>query len=106
MKSIVGVPRGESDAILAYLNRVIVETPELHVRFLWQEGDVAIWDNRCTNHSATYGFGPHRRHAVRVTPVGERPVFRGGGSMEEERCKRLGVERGSRDGSGESNYND
>lgn len=45
---IVGVPKVESDAILAYLNEVVVTTPELHVRFQWGEGDVAFWDNRVT----------------------------------------------------------
>jgi hypothetical protein len=45
---------------------VIATTQEMHARFSWGEEDVAIWDNRSTNHSASYGFTPHRRHAVRV----------------------------------------
>ena len=45
---IVGIPKGESDIIISYLNEVISTTQELHVRFQWNEGDVALWDNRCT----------------------------------------------------------
>ncbi|KAF8466220.1 hypothetical protein BDZ91DRAFT_776575 [Kalaharituber pfeilii] len=107
VRSIVGVPRAESDTILAYLNKLIMGTLEIQVRFSWGEGDIAFWDNRCTNHSATFGFWPHIRHAVRVTPHGERPTLDEGGRSQEEvfREKGWGRER-NRNGARLGNYND
>ena len=43
---IVGIPKLESDIIIQYLNEITATTQELHVRFQWQENDVAFWDNR------------------------------------------------------------
>lgn len=45
---IVGVPKTESDHIISFLNEIVATSPELHVRFQWNEGDVAFWDNRVT----------------------------------------------------------
>ncbi|KAF1990866.1 TauD-domain-containing protein [Aulographum hederae CBS 113979] len=104
---IVGVPKVESDAIIALLNEVVATTQELHARFQWDENDVAFWDNRVCNHSASYGFAPHRRHAVRVACMAERPVFdEGGRSQEEELAERYGMPLPSKDGTGVTNYND
>ncbi|CAF9917081.1 MAG: hypothetical protein HETSPECPRED_003116 [Heterodermia speciosa] len=104
---IVGVPKVESNAIISYLNEVITTTPELHVRFQWQKNDAAFWDNRVCNHSASYGFAPHRRHAVRVASQAERPVFDPmGKSQEDEYNIQYGLPKVNKDGSGTSNYND
>ena len=43
---IVGVPKTESDAVIALLNEIVATSPEVQVRFQWREGDVAFWDNR------------------------------------------------------------
>jgi taurine dioxygenase len=69
---IVGLSRNESDAILQMLFRHI-ETPEFQVRFRWQPGSVAFWDNRCTQHHALWDYYPHKRHGHRVTVCGDRP---------------------------------
>ncbi|KAI9769336.1 MAG: hypothetical protein M1835_006712 [Candelina submexicana] len=104
---IVGVPKVESDAIIRYLNEVIATTQEIHVRYQWRKNDVAFWDNRVCNHSASYGFAPHRRHAVRVACHAERPVFDPAGkSQEEDLNARFGLPQVNKDGSGRSNYND
>lgn len=104
---IVGIPKAESDVILSYLNEVVATTQELHVRFQWGEGDVAFWDNRATNHSASYGFAPHRRHAVRVAAQGEKPTLaKDARSQEEELAAKYGLPTVNKDGSGQSNYND
>ncbi|KAF2816201.1 TauD-domain-containing protein [Mytilinidion resinicola] len=104
---IVGIPKTESDAILGYLNEVIATTQELHVRFQWNKDDVAFWDNRVCNHTASYGFAPHRRHAVRVCCQAERPVFDPAGkSQEEDLAERYGLPKVNKDGSGIVNYND
>ncbi|MCJ1335307.1 hypothetical protein MMC09_000575 [Bachmanniomyces sp. S44760] len=107
VKAIVGIPKVESDAIIRFLNEVISTTNELHVRYQWQKDDVVFWDNRICNHSASYGFAPHRRHAVRVAVQAERPTLDPNGkSQEEELNARIGLPIPNKDGSGQSNYND
>lgn len=46
--TIIGIPKGESDAIIRYLTDVVATTQEAHARFQWNKDDVAIWDNRTT----------------------------------------------------------
>ena len=59
------------------------------------------------NHSASYGFSPHRRHAVRVASQAERPYFDPTSkSQEEEMNARYGLAEINKDGSGQLNYND
>ena len=43
---IVGIPKAESDAILAFLFAQIAQNHAFHVRYRWEVNDVAIWDNR------------------------------------------------------------
>jgi len=47
-----------------------VTRPENVVRWTWREGDVAIWDNRGTQHYAIYDYGEERRRMQRVTTAG------------------------------------
>ncbi|KAL4898099.1 hypothetical protein BDV59DRAFT_190033 [Aspergillus ambiguus] len=104
---IVGIPKTESDAIIRYLTEVVATTQEAHARFQWRKNDVAIWDNRTTNHSASYGFSPHRRHAVRVACHAERPFLDAEGrSQEEEHIALYNLPVVDKDGSRQSNYND
>ncbi|KAF8643263.1 hypothetical protein AX16_009148 [Volvariella volvacea WC 439] len=49
-RRIVGIPKAESDAVLSFLFHQISENPDHQVRFKWQPGDVAIWDNRVRHH--------------------------------------------------------
>jgi len=44
------------------------------VRWRWQAGDVAIWDNRATQHYAIDDYGTARRVMRRVTVAGDVPV--------------------------------
>ncbi|KVC57915.1 taurine dioxygenase [Burkholderia stagnalis] len=44
------------------------------VRWHWQEGDVAIWDNRATQHYAINDYGDARRVVRRATVHGDVPV--------------------------------
>lgn len=44
------------------------------VRWNWQAGDVAIWDNRATQHYAINDYGDARRIVRRATVRGEVPV--------------------------------
>jgi taurine dioxygenase len=64
--------KAESDALLAYLFEH-VQKPEFAVRHRWRENDLALWDNRVTQHYATVDYLPHRRIMHRATIIGERP---------------------------------
>ncbi|MFP3986074.1 TauD/TfdA family dioxygenase [Streptomyces sp. E11-3] len=69
---ITGMEREESDRLLRYLTQQ-AHVPEYQVRFRWQSGDVAFWDNRATQHYAVNDYAPHRRVAERVAIAGDRP---------------------------------
>ncbi|MFT3997552.1 MAG: TauD/TfdA family dioxygenase, partial [Asticcacaulis sp.] len=51
-----------------------VTRPENTVRWGWREGDVAIWDNRATQHYAVADYGTQKRVVRRVTLRGDVPV--------------------------------
>src|SRR5262245_16350120 len=70
---IAGIPRDESDAMLAYLYQH-AENPLFQCRFRWTENAIAFWDNRCTQHRAMWDYWPHTRSGHRVTVKGERPI--------------------------------
>jgi alpha-ketoglutarate-dependent taurine dioxygenase len=75
----------ESEDILKYLNRLTYGNHDLQVRFRWGVGDVAIWDNRCTFHTATKdldGSGP--RTGNRSASMGERPFMDPSSSSRRE----------------------
>ena len=64
---------GESRAVLEYLYAHIAR-PEFTVRWRWQEGDLAFWDNRATQHYAIADYLPERRTMHRATVNGDRTV--------------------------------
>lgn len=68
-----GLRRRESDALLGLLYAVSV-APERLVRWKWENGDVAFWDNRCTMHYALLDYGTSRRRMLRVALQGDRPL--------------------------------
>ena len=72
-RRILGLPRDESDAILAYLYQH-AENPLFQCRFRWSENAIAFWDNRCVQHRAMWDYWPHTRSGSRVTVQGDRPV--------------------------------
>ncbi len=62
---IVGIPRDESDAMLAYLYQH-AENPLFQCRFRWSENAIAFWDNRCAQHRAMWDLlAPHARRRPR-----------------------------------------
>jgi taurine dioxygenase len=70
---IEGVAPREADAVLAFLY-AHQNQPEFQCRWRWQEGDVAIWDNRATHHYAVADYGDAERTIHRVTLEGEAPA--------------------------------
>lgn len=73
-RSIVGLQRKESEALLEFLFDH-VRTPEFHVRFAWQDNSVAFWDNRCVQHHALWDYFPQVRSGFRVTVKGDKPFL-------------------------------
>ncbi|KZV86204.1 taurine catabolism dioxygenase [Exidia glandulosa HHB12029] len=65
----------ESESVIDYLTRHVSENHDLQVRYRWQQNDVALWDNRCTFHTATNDYGSAPREGFRVVGVGEKPYF-------------------------------
>ncbi len=70
---IVGLSGRESRAVIAMLQDR-VPTPENTVRWHWAPGDVAMWDNRSTQHYAVNDYGDIHRVVKRVTVAGAVPV--------------------------------
>ena len=69
---IVGMEPAMADPLLTMLYTHITR-PEFTVRWKWRAGDVAIWDNRVTQHYATYDYGNAHRVMNRATIMGDRP---------------------------------
>jgi len=70
---ILGLGARESDGILRILFDHVTR-PEFTVRWSWKANDLAIWDNRSTQHYAVNDYLPHRRLMHRATVIGDRPV--------------------------------
>ena len=51
---IAGAPEAESDRLIAELSWYMLQ-PNAEYRHKWKVGDIVIWDNRCTVHSAAGG---------------------------------------------------
>jgi taurine dioxygenase len=64
--------RNESDALLQHLFE-FSESPPFTCRHQWRTGDVAVWDNRVTQHYAINDYAQPRR-AQRVTVLGDDPT--------------------------------
>ena len=73
VKSFLGLNRDDSARLFTILQDHLTR-PENTVRWRWQPGDVAFWDNRSTQHRAVADFGLQRRTLRRATIHGEVPV--------------------------------
>ncbi|MFK3797257.1 MULTISPECIES: taurine dioxygenase [unclassified Pseudomonas] len=62
----------ESEAILKLLFAHATR-PEFTIRWRWQVNDVAMWDNRVTQHYAVDDYRPQRRVMHRATILGDVP---------------------------------
>lgn len=69
---IMDISQKESDALLGFLFAHVTR-PEFQVRWRWQPNDLAIWDNRVTQHYANADYYPARRVMQRATVLGDRP---------------------------------
>ncbi|MEQ1753362.1 MAG: TauD/TfdA family dioxygenase [Micropepsaceae bacterium] len=62
---------GASQLLSYLISQVAI--PEYQVRFRWQPGSVAFWDNRCTQHYAVMDYPPCHRKMERAGIVGDKP---------------------------------
>ena len=73
VKKFVGLNTAESSAIFQLLQNRVTKLENTY-RWIWQEGDVAMWDNRATQHYAVADFDTQRREVRRVTVSGDVPT--------------------------------
>jgi len=75
LKNIAGLHPRESEQLLTLLFEHVIR-PEYTVRFKWQEGSLAFWDNRSTAHLAPVDINDAEfdRQLYRITLVGDVPV--------------------------------
>ena len=78
MRGVAGMHPEES-AMLLRLLRSRLDDPNLQCRWRWTQYDVAVWDERCTNHRGLSGHFPAHRVvrrclAGRGAPIRSRPL--------------------------------
>jgi alpha-ketoglutarate-dependent sulfate ester dioxygenase len=73
VKSFTGLGTVDSQELFGLLQRHITRL-ENTVRWTWRDGDVAIWDNRATQHYAVADYDDQPRLMHRITVAGDPPV--------------------------------
>ncbi|WP_263264494.1 TauD/TfdA family dioxygenase [Pseudomonas sp. RIT-PI-S] len=73
VKRLKGLSQADSNHLFTVLQGYVTRL-ENTVRWRWQAGDVAIWDNRATQHYAVDDYGTQPRIVRRVTLAGDVPV--------------------------------
>jgi taurine dioxygenase len=73
VKKILGLSSSDSAHLFSILQEHVTRL-ENTVRWRWAAGDVAIWDNRATQHYAINDYGDQHRVVRRVTIDGDVPV--------------------------------
>ena len=72
-RAVTGFPPQTSRDLIRILQDYVTR-PEQTIRWHWRAGDIAIWDNRATQHYAIYDYGSEHRRGERVTVAGPVPV--------------------------------
>src|SRR5580658_301223 len=72
-QTVVGLGPQASRDLIRILQDYVIRV-ENTVRWRWQVGDLAIWDNRATQHIAVFDYGKAHRRGERVTVAGPVPV--------------------------------
>jgi alpha-ketoglutarate-dependent sulfate ester dioxygenase len=73
VRSFSGLSTQDSADLFALLQRHVTRL-ENTVRWTWRDGDIAIWDNRATQHYAVADYDDRPRLLHRVTIAGDLPV--------------------------------
>jgi len=72
-RSVIGFSPQASRDLIRILQEYVTR-PEHTVRWQWRVDDLAIWDNRATQHYAIFDYGGEHRRGERVTVAGPVPV--------------------------------
>lgn len=72
-KRFVGWSEEESRALLNYLQS-LPQRIQYHCRIRWRADTLIVWDNRFLQHRGIHDYRGERRHLVRTTVMGERPI--------------------------------
>jgi alpha-ketoglutarate-dependent sulfate ester dioxygenase len=72
-RTVVGFSPQASRDLIRILQEYVTR-PEHTVRWQWRVDDLAIWDNRATQHYAIFDYGGEHRRGERVTVAGPVPV--------------------------------
>ena len=73
VRGLVGLRTQDSTSLFELFQRHIIRL-ENTVRWNWEPGDIAIWDNRATQHYAVADYDEHPRMMHRITLAGDIPV--------------------------------
>ncbi|MGV9863741.1 TauD/TfdA dioxygenase family protein [Rhodococcus koreensis] len=73
VKKLIGLSSTQSQALFKVLQDHAISL-EFTTRWNWQSGDVAIWDNRATQHYAVADYDDQYRRLNRITLAGDVPV--------------------------------
>ena len=74
MEQVVGLDRAESDRLLDEFTAHATQ-PKYQYRHKWRQGDVVIWDNRCTMHKANADYSDDEERVMhRIVVAGTVPV--------------------------------
>jgi taurine dioxygenase len=94
VRKILGVSAADSARIFQLLQDHVTRL-ENTVRWQWRVGDVAVWDNRATQHYAINDYGTQHRVVRRVTVAGTAPVsIDGRHSVTRSKTPRLAASKG------------
>ena len=70
-----GMSELESDSLLKLLFDHIAYGIEFQCRVRWEPNTLAMWDNRCAQHFASWDYFPEPRSGWRVTTRGDQPYL-------------------------------
>ena len=74
VRDLVGIDDAEKKQLLDWLHLHTTDA-KFSVRHKWSVGDLAIWDNRSTQHYALNDYSGFRRELHRTTVAGSRPTL-------------------------------
>ena len=93
---IVGLKKAESDKLYEFFIQHLEGAADHQVRWKWEVGSVAMWDNRISAHRVIPGKYKENRRGVRTTVFGERPYFDEKSIGREEQEIQLAEARGEK----------
>jgi taurine dioxygenase len=72
-KRFVGWTDEDSKGLLDYLGQLPYRL-QYQCRIRWKPNTVIVWDNRFLQHCGIHDYANERRHLIRTTVIGEKPI--------------------------------